>query len=283
MLCVINKTSGGNSSGKATDQINATDCGVLAWATRLASSSAAGLAHDVSKADPQITAVRSLLTTTTGWHEWAATLPLFALTCTAVAVVAGTIAGRRNLLVLAQFCSVIVWWMTCAVISVEFAISVGMSDACVDPVATMLRVLRTVAAGSRSSEPSPASLWLHNVSGHYVVSCSMTDPLQSSLGAVLTGLEVINVTLMQLSTDCGEDPSFASLQQAGAVVRRCWGWAVCGHGRRRHRRLRVASPVRRAPPPPLAAFTGALALAPLSADDVPQTEDTAVVPDDRGG
>jgi len=41
---------------------------VLAWATRLASSSAAGLAQDVSKADPQIMAVRSLLTTTTGWH-----------------------------------------------------------------------------------------------------------------------------------------------------------------------------------------------------------------------
>ena len=236
MLCVINKTSGrnasggGNSSGHATDQINATDCGVLAWATRLASSSAAGLAQDVSKADPQIMAVRSLLTTTTGWHEWATTLPLFALTCTAVAVVAGTIAGRRNLLVLAQFCSVIVWWMTCAVVSVELAISVGMSDACVDPVATMLRVLRTIAAGSRSSEPSPASMWLYNVSGHYVMSCSVTDPLQSSLGTVLTGLEVINATLAQLSTDCGDDPSFASLQQAGAVVHSRMPYVLDGVG-----------------------------------------------------
>jgi hypothetical protein len=236
MLCVINKTSGrnasggGNSSGHATDQINATDCGVLAWATRLASSSAAGLAQDVSKADPQIMAVRSLLTTTTGWHEWATTLPLFALTCTAVAVVAGTIAGRRNLLVLAQFCSVIVWWMTCAVVSVELAISVGMSDACVDPVATMLRVLRTIAAGSRSSEPSPASMWLYNVSKHYVMSCSVTDPLQSSLGTVLTGLEVINATLAQLSTDCGDDPSFASLQQAGAVVHSRMPYVLDGVG-----------------------------------------------------
>jgi len=235
MLCVINKTSGrnasgGNSSGHATDQINATDCGVLAWATRLASSSAAGLAQDVSKADPQIMAVRSLLTTTTGWHEWATTLPLFALTCTAVAVIAGTIAGRRNLLVLAQFCSVIVWWMTCAVVSVELAISVGMSDACVDPVATMLRVLRTIAAGSRWSEPSPASMWLYNVSGHYVMSCSVTDPLQSSLGTVLTGLEVINATLAQLSTACGDDPSFASLQQAGAVVHSRMPYVLDGVG-----------------------------------------------------
>ena len=180
--------------------------------------SADGLARDVSKADPQITAVRTMLTKTTGWHQWATTLPLFALTCMAVAVVGGTIAGRRNLLVLAQFCSVIVWWMTCAVVSVEFAISVGMSDACVDPVATMLRVLRTIAAGSRSSEPSPRSMWLYNVSGHYIMSCSVTDPLQSSLGTVLTGIEVMNATLAQLSTDCGADPSFAVLQQAGAVV-----------------------------------------------------------------
>ena len=223
MLCVVNETSGrnatgGNSSGNSTDEINATDCGVLTWAARLASLSADGLARDVSKADPQITAVRTMLTKTTGWHQWATTLPLFALTCTAVAVVGGTIAGRRNLLVLAQFCSVIVWWMTCAVVSVEFAISVGMSDACVDPVATMLRVLRTIAAGSRSSEPSPRSMWLYNVSGHYIMSCSVTDPLQSSLGTVLTGIEVMNATLAQLSTDCGADPSFAVLQQAGAVV-----------------------------------------------------------------
>jgi len=223
MLCVINKSSGRNTSHSngtvnATDQINITDCNVLAWATRLASSSAAGLAQDVSKADPQIVAVRSLLTSTTGWHEWATTLPLFALTCTAVAVVAGTIAGRRNLLVLAQFCSVIVWWMTCAVISIEFAISVGLSDACVNPVATMLRVLRTIAAGNRQGAPSPASMWLYNVSAHYIMSCSLTDPLQTSLASVLTGLEVINATLMELSIDCGEDHSYALLGQAAAVV-----------------------------------------------------------------
>jgi len=147
-----------------------------------------------------------------------------------VAVIAGTITGRRNLLVLAQFCSVIVWWMTCAVVSVELAISVGMSDACVDPVATMLRVLRTIAAGSRWSEPSPASMWLYNVSGHYVMSCSVTDPLQSSLGTVLTGLEVINATLAQLSTACGDDPSFASLQQAGAVVHSRMPYVLDGVG-----------------------------------------------------
>merc|ERR1719223_179639 len=102
MLCVVNETSGhnatgGNSSGNSTDEINATDCGVLTWAARLASLSAGGLAQDVSKADPQITAVRTMLTKTTGWHQWATTLPLFALTCMAVTVVGGTIAGRRNL------------------------------------------------------------------------------------------------------------------------------------------------------------------------------------------
>ena len=217
-LCVINKTSGHNTSGNATNQINFTDCSALTWATRLASSSAGALAQDVGKADPQIAAVRSMLISTTGWHEWAATLPLFALTFTAAAVISGTIAGRRNLLVLAQFCSVIIWWMTCAVISVEFAISVGLSDACVDPIATLLRALRTIAAGTGRAHPSPGSMWLYNVSAHYVMSCSLADPLQTSLTTVRVGLDVINATLVELSTDCGEHSSFASLRQAGAVV-----------------------------------------------------------------
>ena len=60
------------------------------------------------------------------WHEWAAILPLYALTLVALACGVGAIAGRRSLLLLAQFVGVIVWWMMCAVISVEFAIAVGL-------------------------------------------------------------------------------------------------------------------------------------------------------------
>ena len=83
-----------------------------------------------------------IVDSSTGWQVWATMLPLYSLTATAAAIIVGGIGGRRNLLLLAQFVSVIVWWMMCATISVTFAIAVGFSDACDNPVNTTLRVLQ---------------------------------------------------------------------------------------------------------------------------------------------
>ena len=44
----------------------------------------------------------------------------------------------------AEFVAVIVWWMMCAVVSVELAIATSLADACVDPLNTTLRVLHTL-------------------------------------------------------------------------------------------------------------------------------------------
>ena len=43
-----------------------------------------------------------LVDASSGWEVWAAMMPMFAMTVTAVAVIVGAIAGRRNLLLLAQ-------------------------------------------------------------------------------------------------------------------------------------------------------------------------------------
>merc|ERR1712232_1143078 len=86
-----------------------------------------------------------LLEKSTGWHAWAVSLPCYALLMTACAVCAGTIRGRRNLLIGAQFFAVVIWWMMCAVVSVEFAIAVGLADACTSPKATVGRVLEQLA------------------------------------------------------------------------------------------------------------------------------------------
>ena len=210
-----NSSDGNSSGGNGTEPVpNVTDCSALLRAAHNSKVAAKSIFDDTNGALPQISSILKVLTTTTGWHEWAATLPLFALTCTAVAVVAGTVGGRRNLLVLAQFFAVIVWWMMCAVVSVEFAIAVGMADACADPVGTLLRVLWTVAMGS-AVEPAPSHLWMFNLSAHYVANCSYYNPFETPLAMVDGQLQLINATIFELAECPSADLLFDSLLQAG--------------------------------------------------------------------
>ena len=211
--------NGSGSGGNGTEPVpNGTDCTALLRAAHNAQVAAKSIFDDTNSALPQISSIVDVLSSTTGWHEWAATLPLFALTCTAVAVVAGTVGGRRNLLVLAQFFAVIVWWMMCAVVSVEFAIAVGMADACADPVGTLLRVLWNIAAGGAAGQaPAPSHLWTFNLSAHYVANCSYYDPFETPFAAVDGQLRLINATLAELSAKCpsADDPRFDALLRAG--------------------------------------------------------------------
>jgi len=114
---------------------------------------------------------------TTRWHSWAASVPLFALGCISMAVVCGAIYGKRNLLVLAQFAAVVIWWMMCAVISVEVAMSVGLADFCLTPRETVLHVLLTVAG----VDAPPSAFWSYNLTAHYLTNCSVPNPLAAPL------------------------------------------------------------------------------------------------------
>ena len=71
-------------------------------------------ASPFSSGEDHFSRVTAMLLPATAWHRWAATLPLFALTLIACAIVTGAVAGRRALLVGSQFGGVIVWWMMCA-------------------------------------------------------------------------------------------------------------------------------------------------------------------------
>ena len=62
----------------------------------------------------------------------------------------------------AQFFGIIVWWMMCAVVSIEIAISVGFADACGSPVNTTLRVLYSEASRDHGADPS--ALWICKIS-----------------------------------------------------------------------------------------------------------------------
>ena len=88
--------------------------------------------------------------------------------------------------------------MMCAVVSVEFAISVGMADACVDPIGTMLRVMWTVAAGD-ADERTPAHLWSRNLGAYYVSGVQRINPLETSVAEVSAGLRLINSTVADLA------------------------------------------------------------------------------------
>jgi len=130
-------------------------CTDLAVAPRILYD-AVDIAHWTAAAPAQIQNVVHIVHASSGWQVWAAMLPLYALTLTAAAILVGLMSGRRNLLLLAQFVGVIVWWMMCAVISVEFAIAVGFADACGNAVDTTLRVLQNEAGhgDDRRSRPT---------------------------------------------------------------------------------------------------------------------------------
>mmetsp|Transcript_21093 Transcript_21093/g.60165 ORF Transcript_21093/g.60165 Transcript_21093/m.60165 type:complete len:282 (+) Transcript_21093:73-918(+) len=84
-------------------------------------------ASPFSSGEDHFSRVTAMLLPATAWHRWAATLPLFALTLIACAIVTGAVAGRRALLVGSQFGGVIVWWMMCAITSVQLALAVGVA------------------------------------------------------------------------------------------------------------------------------------------------------------
>jgi len=116
--------------------------------------------------------VAYVLRGSTPWHAWAAIIPYYGVALMSAGVVCGAVMGRRNLLLLVQFFAVVAWWMMCAVVSIEFAIAVGIADGCVGgAVDTVLRVL--APHGGESSDADP---WLHNVTMHYLADCAAPNP-----------------------------------------------------------------------------------------------------------
>ena len=134
----------------------------------------------------------SVITKSTGWHLWAAMLPLYALTVTAGAIIFGALYGRRNLLLLAQFVGVIVWWMMCAVMSVEFAIAVGFSDACAAqyPNATIVNVMRVLEV-KEDEPPQPWTWFFLNATDHFLRNCSTPDGIDWLLSQTIDEAENI--------------------------------------------------------------------------------------------
>ena len=133
----------------------------------------------------QAATLEHVIASSSGWHTYVGLLPLFALGVTAAAIITGAVAGRRNLLLLAQFNAVIVWWMMCAVVSVEFAIGVGLGDACGDPAATVVRVMRQIETPEEASDAKPSDFWYTNLTEHYLVNCETPSPIESELDAML--------------------------------------------------------------------------------------------------
>ena len=133
-----------------------------------------------------------VITKSTGWHLWAAMLPLYALTVTAGAIIFGALYGRRNLLLLAQFVGVIVWWMMCAVMSVEFAIAVGFSDACAAqyPNATIVNVMRVLEV-KEDEPPQPWTWFFLNATDHFLRNCSTPDGIDWLLSQTIDEAENI--------------------------------------------------------------------------------------------
>lgn len=142
--------------------------------------------------------VRHMVNASTGWHLWASYTQLYALTCTASAVVGGAVAGRRNVLLLAQFIGVLVWWLMCAAVSVEFAIAVGFADACGSPMATLSRVLRFLEGQRNDRPPPPRDLWLSNLTEHYLRDCTVPDPAFGLLDTVVDEAKQLYAALASL-------------------------------------------------------------------------------------
>jgi len=190
----------------------------------------ARLGHGVVRsaaAGPTATArVRDLISRSTGWHAWAASLPCFALLTTSAAVALGALRGRRNVLVSSQFFAVIIWWMMCAVVSVEFAIAVGLADACLDPVATVQRVLRQFATDRRATP----DMRTYDAVMHRILDCNLSDPMADALDALDAGVDSLLSNLSNV-TRCSPfvdvlSSSLATLQQRTAATRH--SLADCG-------------------------------------------------------
>ena len=158
-------------------------------------------------APPQAAHTAHVIADSATWHAWATMLPFFALTMTASAIVGGGFFGQRNLLLLAQFVGVIVWWMMCAVVSVEIAMAVGFSDACgAEPtvgykaVATLVHVMRDLEKGGASQRhPNPPEDYFYtNLTSHYLTNCSTPNPASAPLRALTDEAALVDSWLRQL-------------------------------------------------------------------------------------
>ena len=178
-----------------------TDTGLLSAGPR-ALSDAAHFAEIADAAPRQAAHTAHVLTASTGWHAYAATLPIYALTCVASCAVIGAIVGRRNWLLLAQFVGVIVWWMMCAVVSVEIAIATGFADACGipdDSPNTFLRgvVVRVMTGLEEESHEEEPHFFTH-LSAHYLTNCSAPDPASAPLDRLVREADLFSSVLSAL-------------------------------------------------------------------------------------
>jgi len=209
---------------------NSTSCRALESGSD-AIHTAAAFAASINSGWPEIERISLLLQSTTRWHSWAAVLPLFALGCISSAVVLGSIYGRRNLLVLAQFGAVVIWWMMCAVLSVEFAISVGLADFCIAPFESTMHVLLTVARGDRS-HARPSDLWTYNLTAHYLSNCSVPNPLAAPLLQVEHVCSLLPPVGLPPEKRCAEEVRALARPsqqlQALAALQLDGEWLACG-------------------------------------------------------
>jgi len=210
--------------------------GGLLSAGERATNAAADFGALAPRGDRQAQHVRHMIYASTGWHLWASYTQLYALTCTAAAVVGGAIAGRRNVLLLAQFIGVLVWWLMCAAVSVEFAIAVGFADACGSPMGTLSRVLRGLEAHGAERPPTPRELWLTNLTEHYLRDCTVPDPAFDVLDVAVGEAKQVYAALTSLRkppTLCVDAPAIEAavraLQGARDLARiPVGGSAACG-------------------------------------------------------
>jgi len=149
----------------------------------------------------------------TGWHSWTTSLPFFALLMTACAVTIGTCVGRRSLLVGTQFFAVIAWWMLCAITAIQLAIAVGLADACVDPTATVIRVLQWFVSQTKSR--TDRDMYDLEMTRHYLMNCSLPNPVVSPLFNISSSLSALSSNLTALGAPCA---SSALLQPAKRAI-----------------------------------------------------------------
>jgi len=223
--------------------VNASVCTALLHDSETIATASSKLVDSTDAGPTHVQRVTNMLLESTSWHDWAAALPCYTLLVTCCAVVLGTVLGRRNLLIGAQFIVVIVWWMMCAVVSVEFAIAVGMSDACLQPLETIDRVLRYFARNSNGdldtyymtmSWLGPCdealnplvALILSAQQGTFAIegnitevrtSCSAVEPLLVDVQSVLKSIE----QQLDLMATCGGKGAIGELFDQGIVHSLC--------------------------------------------------------------
>ena len=188
---------------------NTSVCDALGAAAAAAAAATTALEGLTAPAAAEVGRIGGVVGSTTGWHGVTVGAVALALFSLAAAIAVGTLSGRRSLLVLAEFVAVIVWWMMCAVVSVELAIATSLADACVDPLNTTLRVLHTL--GGRDE--------LYNATGHYLDDCdAYPSPLAAAVADVATGVADLDAALPRLPPHCSLPVPAAALSAQGAAL-----------------------------------------------------------------